>query len=382
MNISEVKQLTGDNDLYFIEPDAAVNALNTPDDSAYNYQWYLKNSGQLGGIIGNDLGAEMAWEQETGKEDVVVGILDSGIDWKHPDLVENIWQNLGEDADGDGVVIIWNGSTWIFDPDDENGIDDDGNGYIDDFIGWDFANDDNNPMDDHISGHGTHVSGIIGAKGNNGKGISGIAWNVKLMPLKFLDENGMGYTSDAVLALNYALQMGANLTNHSWGGGTFSQAFSLAIDQATVQNHLLVAAAGNNFGNDNDVAPLYPASYCQENIISVGASTNKDSVAGFSNIGKTSVDLFAPGVGIYSTLPGDNYGYQNGTSMAAPMVSGAAALILSQKGSMSPVKISQYLQKSVSQYTSMRDKAAFGGRLNLSALIKAPRFWQKQNNFP
>jgi subtilisin family serine protease len=377
-----VKTLFSDETVYFIEPDFPVSALNVPNDSGLVYQWYLQNTGQMGGVIGADLGAMSAWGQGTGQEEVVVGILDSGIDWQHPDLVDNIWQNLAEDADGDGTVLVWDGSQWIFDPDDENGIDDDGNGYVDDFVGWDFVNNDNDPSDDHVSGHGTHVSGIIGARGNNGKGIAGIAWNVRLMGLKFLNSKGLGYTSDAILALDYALKMGADLSNHSWGGGASSQAFSQIIDQAASQNHMLVAAAGNNFGNDNDVAPLYPAGYTQENIIAVGASTNRDSIAGFSNIGQNSVDIFAPGEGIYSTLPGGEYGYRSGTSMAAPMVSGAIALLISHKGRLSPVKISRSLRNQARRNETMTNASAWGGRLDLRGITAPPKYWQKQTMLP
>ncbi|MEO1589646.1 MAG: S8 family serine peptidase, partial [Bacteroidota bacterium] len=174
--------------------DVSYFANSLPNDPMLEDQWFHNNQGQSGGTLGKDIAMNQAWDVETGDQGIVVGVLDSGIDWKHPDLIDNIWQNLAEDADGDGVVLVWNGSSWIFDPDDENGIDDDGNGYVDDFIGWDFVNGDNNPMDDHESGHGTHVAGLIAASGNNGIGISGVAWNAQLMGLKILSETGAGYS--------------------------------------------------------------------------------------------------------------------------------------------------------------------------------------------
>ena len=217
VNEATARKAIGNSNINFIEPDHSVMAQMVSNDPDVNNQWYLQNTGQNGGLANADIGVSDLWTQEVGNDSIVVGIMDSGIDWKHPDLVENVWQNLAEDIDGDGTVLFWNGSSWEFDPDDENGIDDDGNGYIDDFIGWDFVNNDNDPSDDHFSGHGTHISGIIGAKGNNGIGVSGVAWNVSLMALKFLDSNGLGYTSDAILALSYATKMGAHLSNHSWG---------------------------------------------------------------------------------------------------------------------------------------------------------------------
>lgn len=366
----EIKRALGPDNILFIEPDFVVNAFQSPNDPEYSKQWALNNVGQLGGVSGADIKAEAAWAFETGNDSLTVGVLDSGIDWQHPDLIDNIWQNLGEDADGDGHVLEWDGQQWIFDPGDINQIDEDGNGYVDDFIGWDFINDDNDPSDDHFSGHGTHVSGIIGAQGNNGIGITGVAWDVQLMGLKFLNQDGKGYTSDAIEALNYAVKMGAQVSNHSWGGSAYSQALEQAIAAVEQQQHMLVAAAGNNFGNDNDDTPLFPASYPNDNIIAVGAIDNLDSLATFSNIGKTTVDLFAPGKAILSTLPGGKYGYMSGSSMAAPMVSGALVLLYSHSGLQSvDQRKSQILQKTYS-LPNLTDVSVSGGKLDLSQLIR------------
>ena len=216
---------------------------------------------------------------------VLVGVIDTGVDYNHPDLAANIWTNPGEIAG--------------------NGIDDDGNGYIDDVHGYDFVNNDGDPMDDN--GHGTHFSGTIGGVGNNGIGVAGVNWNVKIMALKFLDSGGSGSTANAVAGVQYATMMGVDVTSNSWGGGGFSQALYDAIDAAGAANIAFVAAAGNN-GANNDTSPAYPAAYDLPNIISVAATDDNDELASFSNYGAASVDLGAPGVDILSTLPGNQYG--------------------------------------------------------------------------
>ncbi|MEM6802214.1 MAG: S8 family serine peptidase [Bacteroidota bacterium] len=359
----------GSHIIRLIEPDVSYFANGLPNDPMIEDQWFHHNQGQSGGTLGKDISMAQAWEVETGEQNVVIGVIDSGIDWNHPDLIDNIWQNLAEDADGDGVVLEWDGSKWIFDPGDENGVDDDGNGYVDDFIGWDFVNGDNNPMDDHESGHGTHVAGLIAAKGNNGIGISGVAWNAQIMGLKILSETGAGYSSDAIAALDYAVMMGAKLSNNSWGGGLASQLLDFGISNAAQAGHTFVAASGNNFGNDNDIAPLYPASYPHENIISVAASDHHDKAANFTNIGANSVDLFAPGTGMLSTLPNNSYGYYSGTSMAAPLVSGAIALLISQQANLSPQAIKDRLFQSVDLVSDFGMKCKTGGRLNVFRLL-------------
>lgn len=374
----QLARLKADPAIATIEREVRYRSQHVPNDPGFAEQWALQNTGQTGGPRSLDLRAPDAWAYQTGSPDITIAVVDAGIDWRHPDLIDNIWQNLAEDADGDGAVLVWNGTRWEFDPGDINGIDDDGNGYVDDFIGWDFVNDDNDPSDDHQFGHGTHVAGIIAARGNNGIGIAGVSWRSKLMPLKFLAANGSGFTGDAIAALQYARQMGADISNHSWGGGLYSQALGDELLLAQQAGMLCVAAAGNNFGNDNDEAPLYPASYELDNLISVSASDPVDSLAPFANHGLNSVDLCAPGYGIYSTLPGGRYGYLNGTSMAAPFVTGALALLMSQQPGLDMNQLRQRLLRSIRPRPGLRGTCATEGRLDLLPLLQRPLLFQRE----
>lgn len=271
----------------YAEPNYIVNATLTPNDPDFSKLWGLHNTGQTGGTSDADIDAVEAWDITTGSSNVVIAVIDSGvainsnISVGHPDLINNIWTNQGETSCTDGV-------------------DNDSNGYIDDCYGWDFLDNDNDPMD--YSSHGSHVSGTIAAVGNNNEGISGVMWNASIMPLRFLDAAGSGNTADAISAILYATENGAHVINNSWGGGGFSQALEDAI---SLSNAVVVCAAGNN-GADNDSTPFYPASYSSDNIISVAATTNNDDLASFSNYGAASVDIAAPGTGIYSTLPARN----------------------------------------------------------------------------
>ena len=262
--------------------------------------------GGLGGLADADIDALEAWQVSQGSSNVVVGVLDSGVDYTHPDLASQMWVNPGEDCAGCR----------------SNGLDDDANGYVDDWRGWDFAGNDNDPMDDN--GHGTHVAGTIGAR-QDSQGVVGVSWRVRLMPLKFIGANGEGTAADAVRAVLYAAANGAQITNNSYGGDGFSQAMLDAIQTSDAAGSLFVAAAGNDFSN-NDEAPVYPADYDVPNVLTVAASDHFDRKAWFSNYGAASVDLAAPGFGIYSTWPGGGYRSSDGTSMAAPHVAGAAAL--------------------------------------------------------
>ncbi len=326
--------------IQYIEPNHSIVIFNAPNDPFFNRLWGLHNTGQLAGLSGADISILQAWEITTGSESTTVGVLDTGIDWTHEDLAENIWQNLDEDADGDGKVIEWNGSQWVMDEGDLNGVDDDGNGYVDDIIGWDFVNNDNNPYDDN--GHGTHVSGTIGARGNNDKGITGVAQQVALMPLKIFDGSGVGNIATAKEAMEYALANGADITNISWGTTQDSETMYEAFENAQNNDQLVVAAAGNN-DRDNDIVPVYPASYDFENIIAVAAINRHNSLTIFSNYGETSVDIGAPGGDIFSTLPGNFYGWYSGTSMATPHITGALALALSACNSTAPAEIKNHL---------------------------------------
>jgi large repetitive protein len=272
-----------------------------PNDPFFVRLWGLHNTGQTvnwtAGTLDADIDAPEAWSVSTGSPDVVVAVIDSGVDATHPDLGQNMWVNDGEDCSGCRT----------------NGIDDDGNGYVDDWRGWDFANGDNNPADDN--GHGTHVAGTVAASGNNGLGVAGVTWSSRIMPLKFLGADGSGTTADAISAILYARAKGVPILSNSWGGGDFSQALLDAIEQTDASGELFVAAAGNDFTN-TDLEPFYPAGYDVPNVLVVGASDQFDRKAWFSNYGTRSVDLSAPGTNVYSTWTGTTYRFADGTSMA------------------------------------------------------------------
>jgi hypothetical protein len=326
-----------------------------PDDPSFGELWGLDNSGQpvtgFGGTPDADVDAPEAWDVTTGSADVIVGVIDTGVDYSHPDLAANIWLNESENCAGCR----------------NDGVDNDGNGYVDDWRGWDFLNDDNDPFDDN--GHGTHVAGTIGAVGDNGRGVTGVNWSVRIIPLKFLSANGSGDASDAVRALLYATAMGATVTNNSYGGDGYSQAFADAIAAADVQGSLFVAAAGNSFAN-NDASPSYPTSYELPNVISVAATDQNDARAWFSNYGRRSVDLGAPGTNILSTQPGATYAYLDGTSMAAPHVAGAVGLAKAAFPQATGVGLKALLFRTVDANSSLATRTATGGRLNLGSAIR------------
>jgi len=342
-----------------------------PNDTAFFKQWYLHNAGWNGGTAGVDMGALAAWDIRREAKYARVGIMDTGIDWKHPDLAPNVFRNLGEDADHDSTTLVWNGSQWVLDPGDLNGIDDDNNGYIDDVIGWDFVNNDNNPMDDN--GHGTHVSGIIGAKQNNTIGISGIAGaGIQIMPLKCLDESGTGYSFAILLALQYSVNKGVMVTNHSYGGGVYDSLMFSYIDNNCKQaGQLLVAAAGNNHVN-NDSDPMYPASYDSDIVISVGAHDNKGNPCSFSNFGSNSVDIFAPGDAIYSTDLNGTHSFRSGTSMAAPMVTAAVVLARKQFAISTPNTVKGRILNAAKNEASLNELSLSNGRLDLLKTLSLP----------
>lgn len=318
-----------------------------PNDPNFGLNWGLLNIGQKDnkgqlGKLGSDIGTTMAWTQTTGTKEIVVAVIDTGIDYNHPDLKNNIYTNPNEIPG--------------------NGIDDDGNGFIDDVHGWNFEKNNNDPMDDNR--HGTHCAGTIGADGNNGIGTAGVNWKVSLMPLKFLSASGSGSLSDAVEAVKYATKMNVNVMSNSWGGGGFSQAMYDSIKAARQKGILVVAAAGND-GNDNDKYPAYPASYELDNVISVAATDNRDQKSSWSNFGQRKVHLSAPGVGIYSTIPGGGYGTFSGTSMACPHVAGAAALLWSKERKMNYAQIKERLLSTVDPVRTLYRKTVAGGRLNV-----------------
>jgi Ca2+-binding RTX toxin-like protein len=326
--------------------DARVELLLTPNDTSYASLWGLENTGQSGGTVDADIDAASAWDHTVGDRSVVVAVIDTGVDYNHPDLAENIWTNPGEVA-GDG-------------------IDNDGNGFVDDIHGWDFANDDNDPMDDH--NHGTHCAGTIGAVGNNAKGVVGVNWNVSIMAMKFLTASGSGYDSDAVASLNYVAMMsdrGTNVraTSNSYGGGGYNSQMASAITTQRDLGILFIAAAGNAAAN-NDVVANYPSNYDLDNVIAVAATSRTDALASFSNYGATTVDLAAPGVSILSTTRNNTYSTFSGTSMATPHVAGAAALAWSLQPDVAYDDIRDAIFAGVDPIASLNGIVVTGGRLN------------------
>jgi subtilisin family serine protease len=335
--------------ILYAEPDYLAFAEVVPDDASFDSLWGMNNTGQSGGTVDADIDAVEAWDIHTGSHTVRVGVIDTGIDYTHPELSANIWANPAEAAGTPG-------------------FDDDGNGYIDDIRGWDFANNDNNPIDDH--NHGTHVSGTIGAVGNNAAGVAGVCWQVSLVPLKFLDASGSGATSDAVEATAYATDLGIDLTSNSWGGGGFSQALQDVIDEANAAGKLFVCAAGNESSN-NDVVDSYPSNHNSPNLIAVASSTRTDTLSSFSNYGVTQVDLAAPGSEILSTTIGGTFATFNGTSMATPHVSGACALIKAYKPDLTHLEVRDIILQTVDYVPELATASATGGRLNVVQALQA-----------
>ncbi len=312
-------------------PDFKITANLTPNDPSYPSLWGMEQTNDA------DIDASTAWDFGTSSS-VVVAVIDSGIDYNHVDLVPNIWTNSDEISG--------------------NGIDDDANGYIDDTRGWNFVSNNNNPMDDN--GHGTHVAGTIGAVGNNGIGVAGVAWNVKVMALKFLDASGSGSLSGAVAAVDYARVNGAKIINASWGGGGFNTALNSALQRFQNAGGIFVAAAGNEAAN-NAVVGSYPANYNLPSVVSVAASSQTDTLASFSNFG-TNVDIAAPGVSILSTYPGNRYARLSGTSMATPHVAGAMALLWGQSPSLTSTQLIDLVMQNTDNV--LRDRTIYG-RMNL-----------------
>jgi subtilisin family serine protease len=338
--LNGVNTLLNDPDVEYVEPDQKLSIFAAVTDTFYSLQWGHHNDGTQVGYADVDVDWQEYHDTDAQTNSVVVGVIDSGVDYTHPDLAANMWRNPGEIPN--------------------NGIDDDGNGYIDDLYGYDFYANDNNPMDEN--GHGTHVSGIIAAP-ENGIGVVGINPTAKIMALRFLGPDGSGYTSGAVLALQYAINNGAQVTNNSWGGGGYSQALRDMIAQASAANQLFVAAAGNSNVNI-DTTPTYPASYDLENILVVGSSDAKDAKSSFSNYGTATVDILAPGSDIASLFPDNQYVYASGTSMAAPYVTGAVSLLLAKNGTTPYEFVKEAVLTSGDQTAAGISYTASGKRLN------------------
>ncbi|MBI1914781.1 MAG: S8 family serine peptidase [Planctomycetes bacterium] len=383
-----------------VEPDQVVQADVIPNDPLFGQLWGLNNTGQYKGKIGDDIKAPAAWDVTTGSTKNVVAVIDTGIDYRHVDLYQNIWINQGEvpatirskltDIDGDGLITFrdlnnpinqgpgkitdLNGNGYIDGGDLlkpvsqggwADGISNDGDKYVDDIIGWDFANNDNNPLDDN--NHGTHVSGILGASGNNAVGVVGVDWDVQLMAVKFLNSSGTGSLSAAIDALNYAVSHGAVISNNSWGGFGYSQALFDAIDAARGKGHLFVTSAGNgqnSTGVDIDAQPSYPASLNLGNVVTVAATTREGYLATFSNYGATSVDLGAPGLSIVSTTRNNTYSNFSGTSMAAPYVAGVLALVKAEHPDWHYYRVINQVLQTVDPLKALSGKTVTGGQVN------------------
>ncbi|HUR55550.1 MAG TPA: S8 family serine peptidase, partial [Gemmataceae bacterium] len=319
------------------EPDYVIRANVTPNDTQFSSLWGMTK-----------IGAPTAWDASVGSGNFVVAVIDSGVDYNHPDLAANMWHNPAE-TNGDG-------------------IDNDHNGLIDDYYGANFiGTNTGNPMDDN--NHGTHVSGTIGAIGNNARGVAGVNWNVKIMALKFLNAQGSGSISDAVEALNYAVAHGVKVSNNSWGGGGYSSAMFAAIQNAQNAGHIFVAAAGNSSVNI-DTTPSYPASYNLANVVAVASTTSSDQLSSFSNYGTNTTDIAAPGSGIVSTTPNNTYSNFSGTSMASPHVAGAIALYWDANPTATAAEVISRLTSTADTVAALNGYVAGGKRLNVGAMMQ------------
>jgi subtilisin family serine protease len=324
----------------YAEPDYVVHTTATPNDPLYSNLWGMSNWNGL------DIGAPAAWDITTGDPNFIIAVIDTGTQYDHPDLAANMWTNYGE-VPG-------------------NNYDDDGNGYIDDVRGWNFYDHNNDPMDTH--GHGTHTAGTLGAVGNNGIGVTGVNWRCKIMPLKFIGSGG-GFESDALAAIQYAARMGARVSNNSWGSNMFMQGVYDAVNASRNSGHLFVAAAGNA-GYSAELLPFYPACYNLDNVISVTAIDSSGNLCSFSNYGTTSVDIGAPGDGVWSTTTGNGFTSMAGTSMASPYVAGAAALLWGKNPGWSYGQVRDRLMSTALPVASLAGKTVTGGMVNVKRALQ------------
>jgi subtilisin family serine protease len=383
---------------------AIAGAPATPNDTYIGQQWDLQNTG-----------VPKAWSVSTGSAKTVVAVLDTGVDYNHPDLFENIWINQREipfsrlknltDVDHDGLITFYDlnnpinqGPGKITDINHDGRIDagdllapmvlnstgnDTGLGgwahhstqdgdtlHPDDLIGWNFVANNNNPFDD--SGHGTHVSGTIGAIGNNGIGVAGIDWSVQIMALKFLDSTATGTIDDAAAALNYSVAHGASISNNSWTGGGDNANFLQALQNARAHGQIFVVAAGND-GQNLDAAPGFPPSFKLDNMVTVAATDRYNQLASFSNYGSATVQLAAPGVGTLSTTPNGQYQYYTGTSMATPHVTGVLALLKSVHPDWTYSQLISRVLQTVEPIAGLKGKVVTGGLLDAAAALGAPQ---------
>jgi len=342
-------------DVAWVEANTILRLVGTagrmPNDADFAKQYALLNDGSItGSVAGADIKATEAWNITTGSKRVLVGVIDTGVDYAHPDIAPNYWTNPGEsgtDAQGRDKST--------------NGVDDDNNGFVDDVRGWNFVGNNNNPTDDH--NHGTHCAGVIGASTNNSAGIAGVAWDVSIVGIKFLSASGGGTLVDAVKSIEYATKIGVTMTSNSWGGGGYSETMAAAITDAKNKGILFIAAAGNDADN-NDSGDHYPSGYQIDNVIAVAATDSKDQLASFSNYGANTVHVAAPGVAIYSTVKAGAYMLMSGTSMATPHVSGVAALIKAAYPDIEAAKIKERLINSSDYMNALDGKVIAAGRVN------------------
>lgn len=327
----------------YVEPNY-IYKINTKDPK-FKHLWGLDNKSN------SHIDAIRAWNKYgKGSKEIKIAVIDTGIDYNHPDLKGNIWIN---EAEANGL----------------EGVDDDNNGYIDDVHGYDFANNDGDPMDDNS--HGTHCAGTIGAS-HNKIGVAGVMGNVSLVPIKFLSANGSGSATSAVEAIDYATKLGVNIMSNSWGGTGASKAIKDAIERAEEKGIIFVAAAGNS-GSDNDVRPHYPSSYELDNVISVAAHTIKDKLAYFSCYGKNTVDVSAPGSSILSTAPNNGYKMLSGTSMATPHVAGMLGMLLSNEEDLPLLQVRERLIETSEPMPAYKNMVKANGRVNLYNLLSNTR---------
>jgi subtilisin family serine protease len=335
----------------YAEPDYAVHITNTPNDPSFGLEFGLKNTGQTvngdPGTAGADIRATQAWDVFTGDPNFVIADIDTGLQLNHPDFVGNVWVNPGEIAG--------------------NGIDDDGDGYIDDVNGWNFYDGNSNPSD--MNGHGTHTAGTIGARGNNGIGVSGVNWQCKIMPVRAFSPSGGGSVSICVSCIQFAILKGVKVSSNSWGSSTFNvQSLHDAIASGAGIGHIFVCAAGN-FNQNNDTTGFYPATWSLDNMIVVAATTNEDARASFSNFGLNTVHLGAPGNNVYSTWSGSTYNYDSGTSMATPHVAGAVAMVYALNPSFTYQQVKYRILSTTRPIASLANITVTGGILNLAEAV-------------
>lgn len=374
---SSINDLMNSGEALVVEPNYIYRANKFPGDSNYGLLWGMKNSGQaagtlatsIAGLAGVDIDAERAWEMTTDSGSTLVAVIDTGIDYNHPDLKDNMWVNA---AEASGVV----------------GADDDGNGIVDDIHGANFSDpktQTGDPLDDN--GHGSHCAGTIGGRGDNHFGVAGVNWRTKMMAVKFLDANGGGSLENAIRAVDYASRMGARVLSNSWSGGGFSQLLQDAVTRSQTAGALFVAAASNNADN-NDTNPAYPATYPVANVLSVAALDNRGKLADFSNYGLRTVHIAAPGKEIFSTWKNGGYQFLSGTSMATPHVSGVAALLWGREPGLTALDIKARILSGAKPLGTLRKKIISGGMLNAYyALtqevppldVNDPTHWPKMN---